>query len=105
MHLEAGCTLNWNSGNIDADPLFLAGPLGGYYLSQIAAGQWLESPCVDAGDSEIGHLPDMIWIGTTRTDVVEDAGIIDMGFHYPLKAFPKAKEVEKRPEILLKEVN
>jgi len=64
-------------GNIDADPLFVSGPLGGYYLSQIAAGQAEESPCVDAGDagSAVGE-------GTTRTDHVYDVWPVDMGYHY-----------------------
>jgi len=80
--------VTWGPGMIDADPLFLRGPLGDYYLSQIAAGQPGESPCLDAGDAEIGRLPDIIWLGTTRTDMGEDAGIVDMGFHYPITAFP-----------------
>ena len=66
------------TGNIDADPLFVTGPLGDYYLSQIAAGQALDSPCVDAGD------PTSTIIGTTRTDEVQDSGVVDMGYHYPL---------------------
>lgn len=64
-------------GNIDADPLFVSGPLGGYYLSQIAAGQAEDSPCLDAGDtsSAVGE-------GTTRTDHVYDVWPVDMGYHY-----------------------
>ncbi|UCF44164.1 MAG: hypothetical protein JSV99_04395, partial [Planctomycetota bacterium] len=37
------------SGNIHSDPCFVSGPLGDYYLSQVAAGQEIQSPCVDAG--------------------------------------------------------
>jgi parallel beta-helix repeat protein len=66
-------------GNIDADPLFVTGPLGDYYLSQIAAGQEEDSPCVDAGDPS-SSVPE----GTTRTDEVEDTWPVDMGYHYPL---------------------
>ncbi len=45
------------AGNIDLDPLFVSGPDGDYYLSQIAAGQAVDSPCVDAGsDLAAGHL-------------------------------------------------
>ena len=79
------CIQNWRSGgtgNIAADPLFATGPLGGYYLNQIAAGQAAQSPCVDAGSStalEAG-LADR----TTRTDGQTDTGIVDMGYHYPL---------------------
>jgi hypothetical protein len=64
-------------GNVDADPLFASGPLGGYYLSQIAAGQAEESPCVDAGDAGSA-----VREGTTRTDHVHDVWPVDMGYHY-----------------------
>ena len=66
-------------GNIDADPIFARGPLGNYYLSQIEAGQHEDSPCVDAGDPESKTIG-----GTTRTDMGQETGIIDMGYHYPL---------------------
>jgi hypothetical protein len=64
---------------IDADPLFVTGPQGNYYLSQIAAGQGTDSPCVDTGDPA-SHMI----VGTTRTDEVPDSGVVDMGYHYPL---------------------
>ena len=63
--------------NIFEDPLFVSGPDGDYYLSQIAAGQPVDSPCVDAGDPESPLIN-----GTTRTDEVPDSGIVDMGYHY-----------------------
>jgi hypothetical protein len=72
------CTLNWGPGMIDADPLFAAGPQGDYYLSQIAAGQFQDSPCVDTGDPGSPMID-----GTTRTDEVQDSGVVDMGYHYP----------------------
>jgi len=68
-------------GNIDADPLFVAGPLGSYYLSQVASGQPFDSPCVDAGSDTARNLG--LDVYTTRTDQVGDAGIVDMGLHYP----------------------
>jgi len=77
VYKEPGCTLNWLEGNIDDDPLFVSGELGAFYLSQYAAGQEEESPCVDTGNGlaeEIG--------GTTRTDHVGDIGTIDIGYHY-----------------------
>jgi hypothetical protein len=87
----AGCLLSgweWDSslgtdegGNIDADPLFVTGPLGDYYLSQVAAGQGVNSPCVDAGsDTAVNLGMDQL---VTRTDRIEDSGIVDMGYHYP----------------------
>ena len=67
------------SGNIDADPLFSAGPSGNYYLSQTASGQAVQSPCVDAGNPQT-----VMFYGTTRTDHVQDSGIVDLGYHYNL---------------------
>jgi parallel beta-helix repeat protein/predicted outer membrane repeat protein len=71
------------TGNIDADPLFVPGPLGPYYLSQTAAGDPFQSPCSDAGDAA-SPLVD----GTTRCDEVLDTGIVDMGYHYPVSGLP-----------------
>ena len=68
-------------GNISDDPLFSVGPGGDYYLSQVAAGQFVDSPCVDSGDPG-STLPG----GTTRTDAVADTGVTDMGYHFPLDA-------------------
>jgi parallel beta-helix repeat protein len=59
------------TGNINANPRFVAG----YYLSQTAAGQSVNSPCVDAG------YPAWTPSGTTRTDGVPDSGVPDMGYH------------------------
>ncbi|TKJ42458.1 hypothetical protein CEE37_01890 [candidate division LCP-89 bacterium B3_LCP] len=67
-------------GNINSDPEFVSGSGGDYYLSQIAAGQPVQSPCVDASDP----ISTMI-TGTTRTDGVQDEGIVDMGYHYAIE--------------------
>jgi len=87
------CTLRgWYPGdpcypsNINADPLFVTGTLGDYYLSQTDAGQLLDSPCVNAG-SDLATNLDMITNRnmdryTTRTDEVLDKGTVDMGYHY-----------------------
>lgn len=64
-------------GNIDADPLFTIGPCGSYYLSQIAAGQAADSPCVDAGDP-LSSVPP----GTTQTSAKPDRDVVDMGYHF-----------------------
>ncbi len=80
-YVEAGCTLDLDASNIDLDPLFVSGPLHNYYLSQIAAGQGSDSPCVDAGSDTAANLGlDEL---TTRTDGVPDTGIVDMGYHAP----------------------
>ncbi len=79
--VDDGCTINWGDGNIDADPIFVEGPLGRYYLSQTSAGQGQNSPYVDAGSdysSYVGMLGH-----TTRTDEKSDAGRVDIGYHHP----------------------
>jgi len=81
------------TGNIDADPLFAAGPGGDYYLCQaVQAERSIVSPCVDAGDP----FSEMIY-GTTRIDEVPDTGPIDMGYHYPT-------DRKYDPGILLKKI-
>ncbi len=74
---DAGSVV-WGPGAIDADPLFVSGPYGDHFLSQTAAGQSVQSPCVDTGDPASSMIK-----GTTRTDLIQDSGIIDMGYHYP----------------------
>ncbi|MBN1593656.1 MAG: hypothetical protein JW941_10485 [Candidatus Coatesbacteria bacterium] len=90
------CCLDFNSpgeGNISQEPLFVAGQLGEAYLSQTAAGQAQNSPCVDAGSNPAESLGMDRY--TTRTDGVPDTGMVDIGYHYP--AFPGAEiELEKR---------
>lgn len=79
-------TLTWGAGMIDANPLFAAGPKGFYYLSQIAAGQAADSPCVDTGAGPASNYGMDIYC--TRTDEVADSGTVDMGFHYGPFTFP-----------------
>ena len=91
----AGCGgsgSGWNlsgfdqGGNIDADPLFVTGPKGDFYLSQTVAGQATTSPCVDAGSDTADNLG--LGKYTTRTDEIGDVSTVDMGFHsamtYPI---------------------
>ncbi len=82
-------SLIWGPGMIDADPLFAAGPLGDWYLQQVAAGQAADSPCLDSGNAAAGTICHDDASGTvcldqlgTRTDQVRDGGVVDMGFHY-----------------------
>ena len=82
VHLNTGCVLNLGNGVIDSDPLFVAGMLGDYYLSQTASGQASDSPCVDAGSDTAQNTG--LDSATTRTDGVADAGTVDMGYHYAL---------------------
>jgi hypothetical protein len=77
------------NGNIGADPLFTSGPKGDYYLSQVAAGQPANSPCLDAASDLAENVcaagPDgdtCLGDRTTRSDGHLDAGQADMGYHY-----------------------
>jgi hypothetical protein len=83
-------------GNILEDPLFVAGPLGDYYLSQTEAGQPEQSPCVDAGDPG-SAVPSA---KTTRTDREPDVSPIDMGYHYPSNRGP---DLVDEPDTLVAE--
>jgi len=63
-------------GNIEQDPLLI----GDWYLSCTAAGQPLQSPCIDTGSMEVQVAGlDLYW---TRTDSLFDSGTADMGFHH-----------------------
>jgi hypothetical protein len=80
------CIQGWTgglggTGNFDADPCFVSGPLGDFCLGQVAAGQPGDSPCVDAGSAPAAGAG--LDIYTTRTDRVGDAATVDMGYHYP----------------------
>ncbi len=73
------------TGNIKTDPMFRAGPSvtsGNYYLSQTAAGQLANSPCINGGGEAVTAIYNPSTSFTTRTDYVPDAGQVDMGFHY-----------------------
>jgi len=78
VYVGAGCTLDWGEGNIDANPLFA----DGYHLSQTEAGDAADSPCVDIGSESAEALG--LHRYTTRTDIVPDTNIVDMGYHYRL---------------------
>ncbi len=91
---DNGCLLNWVyntnlEGTSLASPLFVTGPWGGFYLSQIDTNEPLQtadSPCVDSG-FETAINNDM-YRHTTRTDSVIDIAnsYVDMGYHYTLIA-------------------
>jgi predicted outer membrane repeat protein len=74
--------LDEGEGNIAADPLFVAGPLGGYYLNRGLAGNRVNSPCVDAGWNSAAYFGLNSY--TTRNDQRGDVGRVDMGYHYPM---------------------
>jgi hypothetical protein len=79
--VDTGCTLAYGEGMINADPMFVSGMLGDFYLSNRSAGQSRTSPAVDAGSDLAGNVG--MARSTTRTDHVPDTGRVDMGYHYP----------------------
>jgi hypothetical protein len=81
VFIDEDCTLNWGAGNILINPRFITGPLGGYYLSQIAAGQPFDSNCVDTGSDSAENLGMSRY--TTRIDEKPDRKTVDMGYHHP----------------------
>jgi len=77
-------------GNIDADPLFVTGAGGDYYLSQLITGHTIDSPCLDAGSADGSEICLFDPKGTfcmdifvTRNDDNRDRKTVDMGYHYP----------------------
>ncbi|MBE3040232.1 MAG: right-handed parallel beta-helix repeat-containing protein, partial [Chloroflexi bacterium] len=92
VYLAPSTTLEWDVAlsnpsyptNINIDPLFI----GGFFLSQIAAGQISDSCCVNTGSGNVTS-PDISLAGyTTRTDSVPDVGTVDMGYHYSASFIP-----------------
>jgi hypothetical protein len=81
VYTEQDSTIEMGDGNMATNPLFVAGPLGDYYLSQQASGQDATSPCVDAGRNTVVNVG--LESYTTRTDEVGDTDRVDMGYHYP----------------------
>ncbi len=79
----------YGEGCIDEDPLFVEGLAGEFYLSQVAAGQTEDSPCVNTGSDPPGSMCFPVESGnvcmdslTTRTDNIPDQTWVDMGYHY-----------------------
>jgi hypothetical protein len=99
VFVDTGCVLNWDfSSVIDAYPFFV----NGYFLSQTAAGQFINSPCVDNGsgdanDPNIGMYPNKY---TTRTDYVGDANTVDMGYHLPMIIHLTASVVDANGTVI-----
>ncbi|MHC4153548.1 MAG: right-handed parallel beta-helix repeat-containing protein, partial [Planctomycetota bacterium] len=86
VKVDNGCPLpTWGPAAINIDPLFITGPLGDYYLSQTAAGQPQNSPCLDFGSVNASYLGLNAY--TTRTDEMFDKGVVDLGYHYPLSRY------------------
>lgn len=78
--IEGTGNVSGDGSTIHLDPLFVTGPRGGYYLSQIAAGQTFDSPCLDAGAGTLAGLG--LEGKTTSTSEDADTDPPDMGYHY-----------------------
>jgi len=65
-------------GNIDADPLFANPGNEDFHLMQDPCQPGIVNPCVDAGYPSSSMIN-----GSTRTDNVQDFGVVDLGYHYP----------------------
>ena len=85
------------TGNINADPCFVTGPDGDYYLSQIASGQAFDSPCVNAGSDTAANLGMDVF--TTRTDGLSDVRIVDMGYHYSHAVLVRSADIDKSGHV------
>jgi len=81
------CPVEHPNCNTGADPLFVPGPRGCYYLSHAAAGQSVDSPCVDAGSDTAENLG--LDTRNTRSDSVSDMGVVDLGYHYAPGGLPR----------------
>lgn len=76
------------TGNLATDPGFRAGPMGRFYLVQDAGST---SPAVDAGN---GTAVDLSMEARTTSAMLDpDAGLVDMGFHYPAGVGPSADPI------------
>jgi nitrous oxidase accessory protein NosD len=85
---EFGGGASPGTGCITLDPLYSVGYSGHHYISQIAAGQPVNSPCLNAGGSMASALG--LDQYTTRTDHGLDIELVDMGYHYSPEILPTA---------------
>jgi hypothetical protein len=62
-------------GNVSADPCLVSGAEADYYLSQVAAGQAVDSPCANAGSDLAANLGMDIYIirSDNRPEFIADA--------------------------------
>ncbi|QLQ07079.1 MAG: hypothetical protein HZY76_14205 [Anaerolineae bacterium] len=66
--------------DLRGDPRHANGPLGSFYLSNVAAGQPSNSPLIDASGITVHQAG--LQETTTRTDGAADQGMADIGSHY-----------------------
>ena len=77
VFVDVNCLLDWSSATIfDKAPLFV----GGYYLSQEAGGQAIDSPALNAGSAP-ASVPGFGEL-TTALSGIPDSGWVDLGYHF-----------------------
>ncbi len=74
------------ASNLNADPLFVPGPGGCFYLSQSSSGAPVDSPCIDAG-SDTAVTAGLSGLTTSQVETL-DTGVVDIGFHYRITDRP-----------------
>jgi len=76
-HVDPNCTLNWGTGMIDADPLFLDPANGDFHIP-------FDSHCRSAGDRNAPNLPDTDFEGDPRTGLFAfpDIGADEFHTHF-----------------------
>ena len=105
VKVAAGSAVGYiNTNNVTSDPLFLDpdgadnvlgannGTDDDFHIQQIAAGQSSNSLALDEGSGTAAGLG--LDTGTTRTDSVMDAAVVDAGYHY----YPGG--YDNRPQII-----
>jgi len=72
-------------GNIHQDPQLIIDPfvtVGPYFLKHKAAGQLVDSPCIDAGSADVDDPSIGLDLYSTRSDYEADVNRVDLGYHY-----------------------
>ncbi len=96
--IDNGHTVYPGTGNINADPEFVTGDNGDYYLNYLAIK--LISPCIDAGNTTSDSIcltpaHDLCLNAlTTRTDNYPDIHTVDIGFHYMITVCENTGDVD-----------
>ncbi|MGA2677936.1 MAG: choice-of-anchor L domain-containing protein [Sedimentisphaerales bacterium] len=76
------CPFTWGAGNISSDPQFVNASSDDFHLKSIAAGQTVNSPCIDAGGNP-AQLHGLFKYSTSTLGT-PDTGVVDIGYHYPI---------------------
>ncbi len=74
------CSLTWGLGNINVNPQFVDASGDDFHLKNTAAGQKVNSPCIDAGGNP-AQLHGLFKYSTSTLGT-PDTGVVDIGYHY-----------------------